>query len=450
MEQTSTAARVTAARGPYATDSRHLLNAFDHQFRGFRTFWFDRIAPAGPVVRPAAQGADLEQASVRLAGLLRRAVQGLGGDSLSRHRALGLDERLSEFYGDEAFENAYATLMGRPDVIWTASGWKFIEFNFCSSTGGQVYAHLLNEVWRQLLPGPALDTLTLADPLRDRNDVLRTVLDDLGLDPRVALVGYLPDVFLSDSGGSRRYYEIEVEALRKAGIEAQYFDTDEFLETLASRGNAFPMVLERTVPQEWLDAGRDIGPLLRIRKCGAAVLTPQSSYQAANKQLFALLSAGQDWMTEDDRDFVARYLPWSRGTWEEDVEFQGEKWKLPELLRKRRADFVVKRSDGDQNADVHIGARTEESAWEDVIAEAGRAGTWIAQEAAHSAEFDAEVFDRDLGAYRGISTRGVFGPLFMGGRMTGCVVRHDVPAPGDAAGQAPGSSILGTVGWQTD
>ncbi|MFK8843928.1 hypothetical protein [Streptomyces sp. Ac-502] len=349
MEQTSTAARVTAARGPYATDSRRLLNAFDHQFRGFRTFWFDRIAPAGPVVRPAAQGAELEQASVRLAGLLRRAVRSLGGDCLSRHRALGLDERLTQFYGDEEFENAYATLMGRPDVIWTASGWKFIEFNFCSSTGGQVYAHLLNELWRQLLPGPVLDTLTLADPLRDRNDVLRTVLDDLGLDPRVALVGYLPDVFLSDSGGSRRYYEIEVEVLRKAGIEAQYFDTDEFLETLASGGNAFPVVLERTVPQEWIDAGRDLDPLLRIRKCGAAVLTPQSSYQAANKQLFALLSAGQDWMTEDDRRFVDRYLPGHAGcgrrTWnsgarkETDGTAEGAARGLRRETFRRRPEF---------------------------------------------------------------------------------------------------------------
>ncbi|MFJ1798550.1 hypothetical protein [Streptomyces sp. NPDC088180] len=448
MEDTSTTSRAAASRRPHVTDPRRLLNAFDHQFRGFRTFWFDRIAPAGPVVLPAALGAELEDAIGCLADLLRRAVHHLGEDCVSRHRALGLDERLTEFYGDEEFENAYATVMGRPDVILTDAGWKFIEFNFCSSTGGQVYVHLLNELWRQLLPDDALSTLTLADPLKTRGDMLRTVLDELGLEPYVALVGHLPDVFLSDSGGNRRYYEIEADALRKSGIRAEYFETDEFIDALGSRRGEFPLVLERTVPQEWIDAGREIGPLLTIRKCGAAVLTPQSSYQAANKQLFALLSQGQDWMSDRDREFVRRYIPWSRSVREETVEYRGTSWKLDELLRGRRADFVLKRSDGDQNFDVHIGALTDASAWEDVIAKAREAGTWIAQETVHSTEIHADVLDCDRGEHLGIATRAVFGPLFMGGRMTGCGVRYDVPAPGGSAPRAAGSSILGSVGWQ--
>ncbi|MDQ0989461.1 hypothetical protein [Streptomyces sp. V3I7] len=445
MEPTS-----TAARSVTATDPRLLLNAFDHQFRGFRTFWFDRIAPAGPVVLPAALGAELEEAVAYLADLLRRAVRSLGADSLARHRALGLDERLTGFYADEDFETTYATLMGRPDVMLTESGWKFIEFNFCSSTGGQVYGHLLNELWRQLLPEDVAARLTLADPLRTRTEVLRTVLGDLGLDPHIALVGYLPDVFLTDVGNSRRYYEIEVDSLRKGGIRAEYFETGEFVAELGSRRGEFPLVLERTVPQEWLDAGRDIGPLLRIRKCGSSVLTPQSSYQAANKQLFALLSQGQEWMTDQDREFVDRYLPWSRVIGDELVTYQGESWKLDELLRSRREDFVVKRSDGDQNFDVHIGSRTEPSAWEGVIAKARSAGTWIAQETVRSTGLAAHVLDVEQGEYRDIVTRAVFGPLFMGGRMTGCVARYDVPAPRNAPAGTAGSSILGTVGWQAD
>ncbi|MEU3368914.1 hypothetical protein ABZ734_00235 [Streptomyces sp. NPDC006660] len=450
MEHTSAALRVGAARGPHVPDPRTLINAFDHQLRGFRTFWFDRIAPAGPVVRPAAQGAELEGAVVYLADLLRRAVWHLGEDCRARHRALGLDERLTAFYGDEEFENAYATVMGRPDVILTDAGWKFIEFNFCSSTGGQVYLHLLNDLWRQLLPDAVLGTLTLADPLKARADVVRSVLAELGLDPRVAVVGHLPDVFVGGYTGSRRYYDIEVESLRKSGIAADYFDTDEFIEALDAGRAPHPLVLERTVPQEWLDAGRDIRPLLRIRKCGSAVLTPQSSYQAANKQLFALLSKGQDWMSDEDRAFTRRYLPWSRGIREEKVEFQGESQQLEELLRRRREDFVIKRSDGDQNFDVHIGSRTEPAAWEHVITRAKAAGTWIAQEAVHSTRIRADVLDRDRDSYLGISTGAVFGPLFMGGRMTGCGVRYDVPAPGGAGPGAAASSILGSVGWYED
>ncbi|MBT2364997.1 hypothetical protein J7E88_06600 [Streptomyces sp. ISL-10] len=446
MEHTATAPQTITE-----TDPRLLLNAFDHQFRGFRTFWFDRIAPAGPVVLPAARGAELESATAYLADLLRRAVRSLGSDCVTRHRALGLDERLTAFYGDEEFESTYATVMGRPDVMLTESGWKFIEFNFCSSTGGQVYFHLLNELWRQLLPDEASGHLTLADPLKARNEMLRTVLGDLGLDPHMALVGYLPDVFLTGVGeASRRYYEIEIDSLRKGGIRAEYFETDEFIDAIGSRRGDVPLVLERTVPQEWIDAGRDLGPLLKIRKCGSVVLTPQSSYQAANKQLFALLSKGQEWMTDQDRDFVRQYIPWSRGIREELVEYQGESWKLDELLMNRREDFVLKRSDGDQNFDVHIGSRTGASAWEGIIAKARSAGTWIAQETVHSSEVGADVLDCERGEYLGISTRAVFGPLFMGGRMTGCGVRYDVPAPPDAAQDTAGTSILGTVGWHTD
>ncbi|MFD0351005.1 hypothetical protein ACFQ0M_43155 [Kitasatospora aburaviensis] len=37
------------------TDPQLLLNALDHQFRGFRTFWFDRISPpARSSCRPRA------------------------------------------------------------------------------------------------------------------------------------------------------------------------------------------------------------------------------------------------------------------------------------------------------------------------------------------------------------------------------------------------------------
>ncbi|MFD0351004.1 hypothetical protein ACFQ0M_43150 [Kitasatospora aburaviensis] len=95
----------------------------------------------------------------------------------------------------------------------TESGWKFIEFNFCSATGGQVFTHLLNDLWRQLLPGRTADSLVLADPMAARNELLRGVLAEYGLEPRLALIGYLPDVFVTD----RRYYEIEIDALRRAG-----------------------------------------------------------------------------------------------------------------------------------------------------------------------------------------------------------------------------------------
>lgn len=440
MEHTSTAPRTIAS-----TDPRRLLNAFDHQFRGFGTRRFDRMIPAGPVVLPAARGAELASAAAYLADLLRRAVRSLGGDCLTRHRALGLDERLTPFYGDEEFENAYATVIGRPDVILTESGWKFIEFNFCSATGGQVYVHLLNDVWRQLLPAGAEGSFELSDPLKARNEVVRAVLGDIGLDPHVALVGSLADVGVQ----SRRYYEIEVDSLRRGGIVAEYFETDEFVDALGTRRGEFPLVLERTVPQEWIDVGRDPGPLLRIRKCGAAVLSPQSSHQVANKQLFALLSKGQEWMTDDDREFVGKYIPWSRGIREEHVEFEGDVWELTELLLKRREDFVLKRSDGDQNFDVHLGSRTCASEWEGIIARAKRAGTWIAQEIVHSAAIEADVLDRDRDAYARISTRAVFGPLVMGGRMTGCLVVYDLPAPHGAAPGTADPSMFGSVGWHS-
>ncbi|MER7754731.1 hypothetical protein [Kitasatospora sp. NPDC097643] len=432
---------MTAPSPAAVADPRQLHNALDHQFRGFRTFWFDRLSPAGPLVLPAERGVELEGAATRLAGLLRTAAWHLGDTCLARHRALGLDERLTAFYRDDDFEHRYATAIGRPDVILTDEGWKFIEFNFCSATGGQVFTHLLNELWRQLLPARVSAALTLDDPLTARNDLLRTVLADHGLDPKLALIGYLPDVGVQD----RRYYGIEIDALRKAGIDAEYFDTGEFVDALATRRGEFPLVLERVVPQEWIDAGRDPAALLPIRTCGATVLTPQSSYQVANKQLFAVLSGHPEWMGAADREFVDTYLPWTRGIREDDVEFQGEKWQLTDLLTRRRADFVLKRSDGDQNFDVHLGSRYDDAQWSAVITKARTAGTWIVQQAVHSTALAADVYDREREEYLPLSTAAVFGPLIVGGRMAGCPVRYETPAvPGAAA-----SSILGTTGWST-
>ncbi|MDQ0993891.1 hypothetical protein [Streptomyces sp. V3I7] len=435
----------TAAPALSATDPRLVLNALDHQFRGFRDFFFGRTAPAGPIVLPATLGTQLTDATEALADLLRRAVRSLGAECLTRHRALGLDERLTDFYGDEEFESRYATGIGRPDVVLTDSGWKFLEFNFCSATGAQTFGHLVNDLWRQLLPEDTLGRLVLADPLKMRNDFLRGVLDDLGLDARVALVGNLGDIGIA----SRRYYEVELESMRKGGIEAEYFETDEFLGSADSRRGEFPLVLERVVPQEWIDAGKDPRPLLAIKRSGAVVLSPQSSYQAANKQLFALLSTGQEWMTDEDRELVRTHIPWSRSIREDTVTYEGETLALTDLLLKRREDFVVKRSDGDQNFDVHLGWRTSPAEWEETIARARKAGTWIVQEAVHSTGIQADVLDCDSGTYSRITTRGVFGPLVMGGRVSACAVRYDVPAREAVAPQAAPPSIVGSVGWDT-
>lgn len=430
--------------GPAAElDGKELVAAMRQQFRDIPFKWTPFVS-AGPVVLPAPAGAELYAASARLVGLVHRAVRSLGAGPLERHRRLHLDPRLEVLYQDVEFEDRHAAPIARPDVLLTAEGWKFVEVNACAGVGGPTWVHLFNDLWRGLLPQDALRDLSLERPFEARNAMLLRVAKELGAAPRVAVIGCAEYMKLP----TLRYYGVEIEQMRGAGIEADYFEPEEFLRATAGNpGSAYPIGLQRCVPQEFLEGGRDIAPLAAMRRTGTAVIASQSSYQLSSKAVLAMLSGGQEWMTESDREFVDRYVPWSRILSDRPVSFQGESRNMRALLEGERERFVLKRTDSNRGNGVFMGSEMPADAWRDVLDGALASGAWIAQERVVSTRIPVHLVEPGSGRPIGAEAPAVFGPVVIDGEPAGCMVRYDLSNGDDVISFDKAQVLMNSVAW---
>jgi hypothetical protein len=384
--------------------------------------------PTGPVTLSAELGNDLDRASERLLRLLRRTVFEIGEDPRARHDDLGLDDRLVPLYQEPSLESACATIIARPDAILTADGWQFIEMNVSSAVGGQVEVHLFCELWRDRVS----PDLRLRSPLRDRSAMLAATAAQLDRPRVIDLVGCNGDVRQSYS----RYYDLEVDELRRAGFEAEWIEAEDYVDTFAGGRTPAPLVLQEFVAQDWLDAGRDLAPAARLRDGGRIVLSSYSAEHVSNKRALARLSAGPDWLKPADAEFVARYVPWTREVHDGPVIYRGRRHSLADLLLSQRNRFVLKRSDGNQGNNVHPGTSTDATLWRTLVENAVAVGTWVVQERVHSIGVPVEVADPETVEVRRIEAPMLFGPLLAGGVASGCHVRYDTAG-------LPGAEVLG-------
>lgn len=102
----------------------------------------------------------------------------------------------------------------------------------------------------------------------------------------------------------------------------------------------------------------------------------------SDKLNLALLSelAGTGIFTPEERQLIESHVPWTRRVAHEFVDYQGERVYLPDLLRDRREELVLKLGTSMQGTDVHIGRSTPPEAWEHHVRAAIAGRTWLAQE----------------------------------------------------------------------
>lgn len=402
-----------------------LLGHMREHFRDLHFRWAP-VVPAGPVTLPAATGRDLDRASERLLCLLHRAAFALADDARHRHRLLGLDDALLPLYADEPYEQGFASLLARPDAILTDEAWKFIEFNVSASVGGQTYVDLFSSFWREYGSGD----VNLDQPLARRTDVLAELADDLGVPRDIALVGCARDINLPHS----RYYDIEVDALRVGGFTATYYEPAEYAARVAG-GSPAALVLQRFVPQDWIDEGRDFRPVTGMRHERSRVVASTSASHVSNKRVLARLSAQPEWLKPDDAAFVDRYVPWTREAVDSEVSYRGASLDLRRLLLDEQERFVLKLAAGNSGRAVHPGADVDRVAWTNLVRNAFIAGTWVAQERVWSVGVPVDVIDPTDLKRRTLLAPAVFGPIVVGGRASGCMVRYDTAG-------SPGPSVM--------
>ncbi len=352
-----------------------------------RQLLHDELADLGPVTSGPLPTAPLEvsqdayaslsDAGVRLIGLLRTAVAQLGDTSAQRLAAVGIDpSEVPLFQHDEALEADLATAVSRADVVIGPGGPQFLEFNVAGAVTGPIECHSLLRVWADLARRAGAPPLTAIDPLTTMAQALAGLLRKTPAWPRLAVLASLRDY---PAATSTRRFELELAALREAGIQPRLYEPEAFGER--GQAGAPETLWANFTVSEWQELEISLEPIRSALDRGTTMIPSQSACFVNSKRMLALLSEGQPWMSADDRAFADRWIPWTRTVSDRKVVRRGQLCSLPELLSTERERLVLKYADGMKGAQVWVGRACEQGVWDGLVERATVNGSgFVAQE----------------------------------------------------------------------
>ncbi|MER6637227.1 hypothetical protein ACFV2I_10315 [Streptomyces microflavus] len=392
-----------------------------HELRDCGTRLQSEVLALQPLVATRTAYDELFSSARGLLGLLERAVREAAPHRAGRLNALGADEEPYPFFvADEDFEIRYAAAMARPDVVIGPDGPKFLEFNVSGTFGGPAEIHLFTEAWTRLYGGPDAAPFEGYEPFAARAALYRRVCAELGLPPAVALLGSRLD---RPDAESARYYELEADFFHRHGLASEFLEPSD----LAAEGEGelrYRLLHRYFAVDDWRDLGIGLEPVHSAVSRGALLFPPQSSYLIANKKTLAWISEGRPWMTEDDRELVARYLPWTRLVHPRKVEWRGMRHDLAALLLENRRDFVLKKAIGMMGLQVVLGPYATGQEWEGAVTAALADRDSIVQEYVEPGRYRMAM-SREAGPepqYLDIAP--VLSPVLFGEAAAGCWARY--------------------------
>lgn len=108
-------------------------------------------------------------------------------------------------------------------------------------------------------------------------------------------------------------------------MKAEFFEPEDLLEGLGLPGRPrYEVGLRHFTIPEWRGHGIDLAPVRTALDAGCTLISTQTAYLISNKKVLGWVSEGRPWMTEQDRDIVDRYLPWTRV-----VSDRATRWRDP-------------------------------------------------------------------------------------------------------------------------
>jgi hypothetical protein len=404
---------------PPAVPVHTLREMLHHEIRD--TGWpHQSLLPAAPIAIPRASYAELFRVTVALLDLVRRTALETAPTTEGRLAAYRMP--LTEhqlFVADQFIED----------------GPRFLEFNISGALGGPVETHCRLEVWRRLY---ADDQGRLPfgyqDPFAVRTEMFRTLSAELGVAPRVALLGSR-----RDQGDLTRYFDLQVDYFNSHGLAARFFEPENLHEAWDCPPQLrYPVGLRDFTIPDWEDLGMDTAPVQAALDHGCLLVATQTSTFLSSKLTMGVLSEGRPWMTAAERALVDQYLPWTRVLSHRFTTRGDRKVDLFRYAVDNRDSLVLKASIGMSGKQVVIGRETDQARWEAAITAAAETGTSVVQEfvAPHTcrlamiADGEDQPHDVDIAP--------VFGPLLFGGRPAGMFSRFF----GD--GSAGIVSVMGT------
>lgn len=374
-----------------------------------------------PFLLPRPAYRELLDAAAALLALIRRSAEHSGATRAERLSALRLDPADCPYWtDDEEWELHHCADLARPDVVLSADGPKFVEFNVSGAFGGMLHFQLYQRAWQRIRDEAGQPAFVGVDAYARLARLIERTCRELGAPPAVVLVG-TPREW--GPGTPLRHFRHQADLLRQHGVEAVHLDFEDLLAGIGAPGPLrYPLGIAQFDVHDAEALGYDISPVRAAQAHGFRLIPSASSWLLHTKRQIALLSEGRPWMTAQQRDLADRYLPWSRIVGDRTVRWRGEEHDLRRLLIERRESFVVKGATGFSGGQVHFGGRTAPADWSALVERAAATGGYIAQEVVEAVPMPVDVLDA-TGAVERVVANPVISPFVVDGAGAGCFGR---------------------------
>ncbi len=387
------------------------------------TGWpYQPLMPAAPIAIPRKSYAELFRVTAALLDLVRRTALEAGAttaDRLAAYRMPESEHRL--FVADQFVEERYADCVTRPDIVIGEHGPQFLEFNVSGALGGPVETHCRLEVWRALYADEfGRAPFEHRSPFAVRAEMFRHLSEELGVTPRIAVVGSTRDQGVE----STRYFDLETEYFNNHGLASRFFEPEDLHEAWDCPPHLrYPLGLRNFTIPDWVELGIGVDPVQEALDNGCLLVGTQTSTFLSSKLTMGLLSEGRPWMTAAERDLVARYLPWTRVLTERKTTWEGRIVDLVPFAVEHKDELVLKEGLGMSGKQVIIGKDATVAEWEAAVGRAAGMGTSVVQRYVEPRGCRlAMVADGVDEPYEAVVAP-VLGPLLFGGRPAGLFAR---------------------------
>lgn len=383
-------------------------------------------------IGPSLHG-EIQAASLSLSHMIRSLPERLLDNDPERVAACyGIDKNAAKLLIEPP--NGIARALSRGDFILGPTGFKCIEFNMTSSLGGWETGILAEIVLRIL---PVARFIAEAGVKVSYHDTFRIVLLHLfeearreGIAQREINTAISIEVGLLDDPGSVAASAGGVDPfLAQAYREAlQEFDPEARGLLLACRGSELTEDASGALRvrghrvHNLLEVHRMEARAFRAFKRGRLLLYNGPVYRIlSDKRNIALLSesAHSSRFSAEEREVIARYIPWTRCVAPGETTFEGETARLEDVLGAERERLVLKRGHSAGGSHVVVGRNVTSEAWREALDGALRQpGSWVAQECVESLPF---LFQD--GEYGCSPHDVIWGPFVSGDTYSGTILR---------------------------
>jgi hypothetical protein len=381
------------------------------------------VYAASPIVIPRASYAELHRATALVLDLLRRVMLEAGATTDERLTAYGVpDGAYPLFQRDAEVDEAYATAVCRPDIVIGANGPQFVEFNVAAAAGGVVELHCLLRAWTALTRRETQPFYWWHDPFDASGRLIDDVCDEWALPRDIAVVGSRRDI---SPDAAPRYFDLWVEHLQRRGLTAELVDPEHNPDDLPRH----QLGLRHFTVYEWAKHDVDLTPVQQAVDDGLLLVTTQTAAFLDNKKTMAMLSEGRPWMTQAERETVARYLPWTRVLTDRPTTREGRRIDLVPHVLDHQEDFIIKPGIGMQGMGVVLGRQTDPSTWRHLVQDAADRGDSIVQRYIEPRTCPVDVTWDDGGEIARVQVAPVLSPFLYGGHWGGVFARFVADDP---------------------